>query len=352
MRVVVVGATGNAGTSVLRALTGDTGVESVVGIARRLPASPANGGEVEWHSADVRSCDLVPLFRGADAVVHLAWLIQPSRDLAELRSVNVDGSARVFDAVAAAGVPALVYASSVGAYSEGPKDRLVDESWPTDGVPTSFYSRHKAEVERLLDDFERRHPDVRVARLRPALIFKRGASSEIRRYFAGPFLPSPLLRTGLIPLVPDLPRLRFQAVHSLDVGEAYLLAVMGSARGAFNIAADPVLDPRELGRLLGARPVRLPVAAVRAAADLTWRLRLQPTPPGWLDMALAVPLMDTARARSELAWSPRHSAGDALLELIAGMHDSAGEDTPPLAPSAGGPARVRELLTGVGGRNP
>ncbi len=351
MRVVVIGATGNAGTSVLRALTADSAVDSVVGMARRLPVR-RDGEGVEWHSADVRSSELVPLFRGADAIVHLAWLIQPSRDLDELRSVNVDGSARVFDAVAAADVPALVYASSVGAYSEGPKDRLVDESWPTDGVPTSFYSRHKAEVERLLDQFEHRHPDTRVVRLRPGLIFKRGASSEIRRYFAGPFLPSPLLRAGLIPLVPDLPRLRFQAVHSLDVGEAYRLAALGDARGAFNIAADPVLDPHELGRLLGARPLRLPVGAVRALADLTWRLRLQPTPPGWLDMALAVPLMDTTRARSELGWSPRHSAGDALLELLEGMRESAGEDTPPLEPAAGGPARMRELLTGVGARNP
>src|SRR5581483_5749342 len=180
MRVVVIGATGNAGTSVLRALTADSAVDSVVGMARRLPVR-RDGEGVEWHSADVRSSELVPLFRGADAVVHLAWLIQPSRDLDELRSVNVDGSARVFDAVAAADVPALVYASSVGAYSEGPKDRLVDESWPTDGVPTSFYSRHKAEVERLLDTFEREHPYVRVVRLRPGLIFKRSAATGIRR---------------------------------------------------------------------------------------------------------------------------------------------------------------------------
>jgi nucleoside-diphosphate-sugar epimerase len=49
-----------------------------------------------------------------------------------VRRVNVDGSARVFRAVADAGVRSLVYASSVGAYSRGPKDRLVDESWPTD----------------------------------------------------------------------------------------------------------------------------------------------------------------------------------------------------------------------------
>ena len=207
--------------------------------------------------------DLVAAFRGADAVVHLAWLIQPSRDRATTRSVNVDGSRRVFEAAAAAGVPTLVYASSVGAYSPGPKDRRVDESWPTGGIPTSFYSRDKSDVEAILDGFEAAHPDMRVVRLRPGLIFKGEAASGIRRLFAGPLLPTPLLRRRLIPIVPALERLRFQGVHSFDVGEAYHLAITRDVRGAFNVAAEPVLDPPELARLLEARPV--PRARARAA---------------------------------------------------------------------------------------
>ena len=192
MRVVVVGASGNAGTSAAERSGSEPAVDSVLGVARRVPSLSLP--KVEWTRADVSRDVLEPLFRGADAVVHLAWLIQPSRDEATLRATNVDGSRRVFAAVAAAGVPALVYASSVGAYSPGPKDRAVDESWPTGGIKTSFYSRHKAEVERLLDVFEAEHPEVRVVRLRPGLIFKRDAASEIRRYFAGPLLPNALVR--------------------------------------------------------------------------------------------------------------------------------------------------------------
>jgi nucleoside-diphosphate-sugar epimerase len=244
-------------------------------------------------------------------------------------------------------VPSLVYASSVGAYSPGPKDRRVDESWPTDGIRTSFYSRHKAAVERILDRFEQERPGTRVVRLRPGLIFKREAATGIRRLFAGPFLPSPLLHPRLLPFVPDIPRLRFQGVHSRDVGEAYRLAIVGDVRGAFNVAAEPVLDPEELGRLLGARPVPVPRALARAAAALTWRLHLQPTPPGWLDLALGVPLLDVTRARDELGWEPRHTAGEALLELLAGMREAAGAPTPPLE-AAGG--RLRELAGGVGSR--
>ncbi|HEX6986160.1 MAG TPA: NAD-dependent epimerase/dehydratase family protein, partial [Planctomycetaceae bacterium] len=195
MRVIVTGATGNVGTSVIQALSDSSQVDEAVGLARRRPAwSPR---KTSWVDADVLDPSLAELFEGADAVVHLAWAIQPSRDEATLERINVEGSRNVFEAAAAAGVPRLVHASSVGAYSPGPKDRQVDESWPTDGVQTSFYSRHKAAVERILDDFERRNEAISVARLRPALIFKGDAATEIRRYFIGPLLPNVLVRPGL-----------------------------------------------------------------------------------------------------------------------------------------------------------
>ena len=349
MRVVVVGASGNVGTSVLEALARAPEVESLLAIARRRPR--AQFAKAEWAAADVSRDELRPLFRGADAVVHLAWLIQPSRDPATQRATNVEGSDRVFRAAGEERVGALVFASSVGVYSPGPKDRMVDETWPTDGIPSSLYSVHKVAAERLLDRFEREHPGIRVVRLRPGLTFKREAASGIRRLFAGPFLPSPLVRPGLVPVVPDTPRLRFQGVHSLDVGEAYRLAVTRDVRGAFNVAAEPVLDPATLGRLLGARPVQVPARVLRRAAELSWRARLQPTPAGWVDLALGVPLLDTTRARAELGWTPRHDAGAALLELLDGIRCSAGIDTPPLAPDGGGPGRLRELLSGVGSRS-
>jgi UDP-glucose 4-epimerase len=350
VRVVVTGASGNVGTSLLRALALDGDVSEVLGLARRLPQLQVP--KTEWTRADIRHDDLVRLFAGADVVVHLAWAIQPSRDEAELRAINVDGSARVFDAVARAGVPALVYASSVGAYSPGPKDRAVDESWPTDGIPTSFYARHKAEVERLLDRFEGEHPGVRSVRLRPGLIFKRESASEQRRLFGGPLVPGFLLRRELIPIVPDTPRLRFQALHADDVAEAYRSAIVSDARGPFNVAAEPVLDPDRLAALLHARKVPVPPRVLRAAAAITWRLRLQPTPEGWVDMGLAVPIMSTTRIRTELGWEERRSSEDALMELLHGLREGAGTDTPPLEGGSSGPLRIKEFLTGIGSKNP
>ena len=331
MRVVVTGATGNVGTSVLDSLGGDDAVTSILGIARRLPA--ARFAKTEFVVGDVARDDLAPLLDGADAVVHLAWLIQPSHDEATLRRTNVDGSSRTFAAVVKARVPALVVASSVGAYSARVDTQPVDESWPTEGIPASWYSRQKAEVERRLDALEVEHPALRVVRLRPAITTKREAATGQRRLFAGPLLPTAILRPKWIPFVPDVPGLTLQLAHGDDVGDAYRRAVVSDARGAFNIAGEPVLDPAAIADALETRTLRLPVGALRGAARATWLARLQPTSPDWIDLALGAPVLDTARARSELGWAPSRNAVDTLREVVAGMREHAGRETPPLESS-------------------
>ncbi len=348
MRVVVVGGTGNVGSAVVRALSLDDGVDEIVAVARRIPTLRL--AKVNWRAGDVVTSELGPLFADADAVIHLAWAIQPSHDAAVLEAVNVGGSKRVFEAAADAGVATVIYASSVGAYSQGPKDRAVDESWPTDGIPSLFYSRHKAEIERYLDAYEARNSQLRLVRLRPGLIFSREAAVGIRRLFLGPLFPGWAVGPERLPVVPDLASLRFQAVHSRDVAEAYRLALHADVGGAFNVAAEPVLDPAELARLLGARRVPVPAAAFRTAAEVTWRLHLQPTPPGWLDLGLSVPIMSTDRARELLGWTPAHTSSDALIELLTGLREPDGYPTPPLDPGTSGPARWREFATGVGSR--
>jgi UDP-glucose 4-epimerase len=346
VRIVVTGASGNVGTSVLAALGSDPQVAEIVALARRLPSVVFP--KTSWRRADVSASALAPIFAGADVVVHLAWLIQPSRDEALTWRVNVDGSRRVFEAVAEAGVPALVYASSVGAYAPHPGSEPVEESWPATGIGSSFYSRQKAQVEALLDAFEARQAGVRVVRLRPALIFKRDAATEIRRLFIGPLLANRLLRPELLPAFPYPRGLHTQVVHSADVGEAYRLAATQPVSGAFNLAADPVLDSGSLQQILKARAIELPPALLRALTDATWRLRLQPTSPGWLDMGMLTPIMDVARARRELGWTARADAGHTVLELLEGLRCGAGLETPPLSLRSSGPLRWRELATGVG----
>ncbi|KUH39986.1 MULTISPECIES: NAD-dependent epimerase/dehydratase family protein [Streptomyces] len=331
-RIVVTGATGNVGTSVVTALTADDRVASVLGLARRRPDwSPPR---TEWARADIEKDgdrEFAELLAGADAVVHLAWAFQPTHDPLATWRTNVLGGMRVFRAVAEAGVPALVYASSVGAYSPGPKDRYVDESWPTHGWPEAAYSREKAYLERVLDGFEARHPEVRVVRLRPAFLFKEAAALEQLRIFAGPWVPGRLASPRFLPVVPDIEGLRFQALHTDDAADAYRRAALDDdARGAYNLAAEPPVGPEELAALLDARVVRLPRPAVRAALSAAWRLRLARSSPQLFDAFLRLPLMDASRARDELGWRPRYTALEAVGELLRGLRGGAGMPTAPL----------------------
>lgn len=335
MRIVVIGATGNIGTALLRRLRETEG--ELVGVARRHPddtAEPYRG--VQWHVVDVAEPSAVDrltgLLAGADAVVHLAWLLQPNHDERTLWATNVLGTRSVLAAAAAAEVPHVVVASSVGAYSRGPKQRRVDESWPTGGVHTSHYSRHKAVVERELDSFEAARPDIVLTRVRPGLVFQPDAASEIARLFLGSHLPTRWLGRVRPPVIAVPVQVVSQAVHADDLADAIARILERRAGGAFNIAGEPVLDPRALGEVFGARRV-LPIrrAVVRSAMWATWKLRLQNADPGWLDIAANVPVMSTERARVLLGWHPRHRSTDALRALLDGLARGAEQPaSPPL----------------------
>ncbi|MHA7240306.1 NAD-dependent epimerase/dehydratase family protein [Arthrobacter sp. TMS1-12-1] len=345
MRIAVIGATGNVGTAVLsrlRRAAGSTDGLSITGIARTLPDTTRFPyADVDWQSLDIGTDEgrdaLTAALAGVDAVVHLAWAIQPNRDEEAMYRTNVTGTANALRAAGAAGVRQFVCASSVGAYSPSDKAVRRDESWPTGGIHSSHYSRHKADQERLLDAFEQDFPEIAVARLRPGLIFQGQAGSEIGRYFLGPLVPKILLGGLPLPLLPVPASFIFQAVHAEDVAEAFWQVVAQRASGAFNIAAEPELTPERVADLLGARRViGLPVRVLRLLVGASWALGVQRTDPGWIDMAAGSPVMDTTRAREELGWEPRHSSRDALAEVLAGLRGGVGRGgSPKLYPRSG-----------------
>ena len=231
-------------------------------------------------------------------------------------------------------------------YAPGPKTDFVDEAWPVTGVAGSTYSQDKADVEALLSGVERDNPDLRVVRIRPGLIFQNDAASQIARLFIGPFVPLGLLRFGWLPLLPGGPRLRIQAVHAMDAAEAYVRAATSDVRGAFNVAADPVLDANALADRFHGWSVPVPTDIMRWAAAATWHARLQPTEPGWLRLAEGCPLMSTQRAETELGWRSRVDALDAFAELLTGMAGSAGSGSAVLRPRASASLRIGGVLAG------
>lgn len=182
-------------------------------------------------------------------------------------------------------------------------------------------------------------------RVRPAVVLQRQAAAEQARYFLGPLVPVSVVRRSFIPVVPDHERFRLQVVHAEDVADVFARAAADDgARGGYNVADEPVLDPQRLGELLGARPVPVRPGALRALVDATWRLHVQPTDPGWVDLVFGIPLLDTANVRRELGWEPTRDAGAVVLEALSGVSDGAGGPSAVLRPTGAPVERLRDAV--------
>lgn len=334
MRIVITGASGNVGTALLRRLTGSDTGHDIVGVVRRPPEPTGVYGRIRWLNLDLADPDaatqLRGVFDGADAVIHLAWGFQPTRNTEYLNRVGVGGTTAVLEAAHDARVGRLVHQSSVGAYAPGRYGQYVDESWPTTGIRTSPYSRDKSDAEALLDDYERQNGEagVPIARMRPGFIVQRAAASGLMRYALPGYVP--MLAVPLLPVLPLDRRLCIPLVHADDVADGLARVVERGASGPFNLAAEPPVGREQVAEVLNAKPVHVPSGVLGALVDVSWRARLQPIDRGWIDMAFSVPLLDCGRAQAELEWAPRWNAVDALADVIGGVSQEAHTESPPL----------------------
>jgi nucleoside-diphosphate-sugar epimerase len=331
MRVVITGASGNVGTALLRALPTE---DDVIGVVRRPPAPQGIYRRAEWRSLDLTDrdaiADLRSVFDGADAVVHLAWGFQPTRDTQYLTRLGVGGTSAVLQAAHGSGIGQLIHMSSVGTYAAGSYGARVSESWPTTGIASSPYSRDKSAAEAILDEYEQRlgSAAIPIARMRPGFILQRVAASGLMRYGLPGYVPM-----RLIPRLPILPldkHLCIPLIHADDVADAIVRVIERRAAGPFNLAAEPSVGRDDVAAALGAHPVHIPAGVLGAVVDLTWRARLQHIDRGWLDLAFTVPLLDCSRARNELGWAPKWTSKDALADLLDGVAHRAYADSAPL----------------------
>jgi UDP-glucose 4-epimerase len=306
----VTGPTGDIGRAFLRACDRSRSVGRVLGMARR-PFDPADLGvrKTEYRRGDVLDRAAVDeLVVAADVVVHLAYIIMGGHE--ESRRINLEGSGNVFAAAAAApGVKRLVYTSSVAAYGfHGDNPQPLTEDVPARGTEAHYYSAEKAELEATLWwALDGSGLDAYV--FRPCIVAGEDAPALLE---AIPWL----VRRAPVHVVPD-PGVAWQLVHHDDVAGALMAAVRGAGSpGIYNLAGPGELHTRDLARALGWHSVPVPRAAV-ALAGTAAGLPLVPAQAQWVN-ALRVPvLMDTARARRELRWRPRHDAPSTLAAMVA-----------------------------------
>src|SRR4051794_16097633 len=278
---------------------------------------------MESRRGDVREpAALEAAFAGADVVVHLAFLITGTASRETIRAINVEGTLNAFRAATAAGAKRFVYASSVAAYGFHRDNPVgMTEEWPVRPAAHLFYAQEKAEIETLLAGETAAHPGLGLYLLRPPVVLgpHAGGGKDLLPGALGPLgrgvgrairsLPVPLPA-----LAPDVP---MQFIHEDDVGQAFLLCVVGAGPpGAYNITGDGVLTGREFVRELGLAPVPVPAGVVQTAARAVASLPFIPPVAEWAEAASHPAIMDASKAKDVLGWSPRYTSLEALRDTL------------------------------------
>ena len=304
MQVAVTGAGGLIGRRLVAALAQDPAVDRVLALdvaEQRVPAGVAAG------VADVRDPAIGAQLDGIDALVHLAFQVDPMHDEDAMRRINVEGTRTTLTAAVEAGVRRIVLASSATVYGAHPdNDVPLTESSPRRPPAEFSYARHKGEVEDWVWGWMADLPDeVTVTVLRPAIVAGPGVDNFITRQ-----LELPRFFTVANHRPP------MQVVHVDDVVAAFRQAATTDMPGAYNVAAPGWLSLDEALAVLGRRSLDLPEEVARSVTATMWRLGIGEAPAGELPYVMHPWVVDVRRLEAA-GWTAEHSHRDALAELAA-----------------------------------
>jgi nucleoside-diphosphate-sugar epimerase len=238
VKVFVTGGTGFIGGAVVRQLR--TRGDDVVALVR----NPAKGAALEELGCTLVAGDLNDErairagMEGCDAAIHGAAVYEVGIPVSERKSMqeaNVGGTERVLGAALEAGIPKVVYVSTVGIFGNT-HGQVVDESYenPADNF-TSEYEKTKWEAHQVAKKLI--GEGLPCVIVQPGGVYGPGDESATGRLL-NQFLE------GKMPLIP-FPELGICLTHVEDVAVGILLGLDKGKAGEAYVISGPVTTVRE-----------------------------------------------------------------------------------------------------------
>ena len=289
----ITGCSGYIGLRLLDFMERDESISRVIGV----DIKPAKGDfrKLRLHCMDIRDPKLADLFEeeGVELVVHMAFFVDPIHDDAEMHDVDVNGTRNLLSATAACGARHLTVTSSTTAFGASPDN---PEWFTEDDAPRRHasytYASDKYDVEQLVLRFKEAHPEIKVAVVRPCIVFGPNVSNYICRYF---------LRMPFIPGVgKERPQMQF--VHEDDVAEVFMKVVGREAEGYFHAVGEGTLGLDEIGRMAGKPVVSIPPRLLYPSIDLLWNFHF--------------PLIEGSSGALDYMGYPWNASGEKTMEAL------------------------------------
>ena len=304
MHYLITGGSGYIGTRLVTRLGGRDDTERVTVADVRPPR--ASAPKVSYQELDVRDrsrTQEVLALEQPDALIHLAFVLNPMHDEHAMYEIDVGGTQNVLEAAWVSGTPQVLVTSSTSAYGAFPDNPVpLTEDDPLRGVPDFEYARDKAESDRLCQLWACRHPDRVMTIVRPCIVFGPTVDNYISRTFTNqPFVAD--FGDGEVPI---------QFVHEDDLIDALVALLDGRHGGAFNVTPDDWMTVAECAEVVGLRRLRVPYRPYRLLARAMWALRRVETPAGNLSFVRYPWVASNEKLKATVRWSPRYSSREAF----------------------------------------
>lgn len=317
LRIAITGSGGYLANQLIERLGTDHDCEYILGLDNR-PHAPKVTCPAEFLRFDMTAPweDLAELFRARsiNAGLHLAWQFNPIHDKKRQRHVDVDGSRNFFRAAEGAGLKRVVYTSSTTAYTNPQSPSVppfLNEDTPVSGTPRYLYSKHKAEVDRMAQEFLAKHAEIQVVLLRVAMVLGPNTQNIVSQMLEWPWRKFPWIicvRGGDPPM---------QIISEEDIAEILFRALKFEKSGIFNCAGDGIVRLGELVQAVGRKPLEFPASLIYPLTELLWILRLSPFPSGILDMIRYPWVADNTRLKTIFGYTPRFTSRKTLDLFLA-----------------------------------
>ena len=310
MKYVLTGGSGYIGSRLTELLVGRDETERVVNLDVRPPDVP--WPKTDYVRGDVRDRaamrELLERER-PDALLHLAFLLDPIHDEARMYDIDVNGTQAVLEAASHAGTEQVLVTSSASAYGAFPDNPVpIAEDHPVRGQPDFSYARHKAEADRVCQLWAAEHPDRVMTIVRPTIVFGPNVDNFLSHGFTeSPFMP-----------VMDGVEADLQLVHEDDVVTAITGLLEANQGGAFNVAADGLIKTREAAELIGTKVREMKFRTVYRMYALAWRLHAPgvEAPAGSLHFIRHPWVVSNDKLKAATGWEPSYDTREVFLQTM------------------------------------
>jgi len=302
--IAITGAAGFFAECLVPLLETDPSVERIVAIDCREPASLTSWEKVEFHKLDIRDPEIGSLFQGIDILVHMAFVLMRLPGAKDVDDINTAGSRNVLQLAAIAGVPKVIFTSSVVAYGIREDNPVpLREDYPLRPNSDLYYSRNKAAVESVLHKIARENPSMQVTILRPCTVVGPHADPASMASLTG---GTTTLVRGYNPL--------YQLVHEDDVARALHHVISNDLPGTFNVCSDEPRTLEDLAHTAGKRTMALPLSLVKPMFQLLWSLKATVFAPEWVKLT-QFPIVASNERLKATGWKPEYTTTEAFLAL-------------------------------------